>query len=112
MASDPAAQPTKARACPATSSATGTISASCGLRAIRHSTSPAANGWLWRNSHQQIETAAATTITTWPSSNPKATAGNARAKARCPKRTSRLERGAVSHQVTSSDATSTTFQSA
>src|SRR6266516_4997163 len=96
----------------ARSSATGTISASCGLNAIKLSTSPAAKGRLWRNSHQQMETAAATTITTWPSSNPKATEGSARAKARCPRRMSRLEGGAVSHQVTRSAATSTTFQSA
>ena len=82
MASEPTAQPKNTRDWPATSSAAGTISASCGLSAIKHSTSPAAKGRLWRDSHQQMETAAATTITTWPSSNPKATEGNAMAKAR------------------------------
>src|SRR3989442_558932 len=112
MTSEPAAQPRNARLCPATSSATGTTRASCGLSAIKERTSPAASGRLRRNTHQETETTAATTITTWPRSNPKATAGKAAANARCPRRTSRLDGGTVSHQVTSSDATSRTFQSA
>ena len=55
MTSDPASQPTKSRRRPATSSAIGTISASCGLRAIKDRTSPAAIGRLCRASHQEIE---------------------------------------------------------
>src|SRR6267143_2085246 len=112
MPSEPAAHPTNTLDCPATSRATGTISASCGLSAIKESTSPAASGRLCRNSHQEIETAAATTITTWPSSKPKATEGNATAKARCPSRTNRVDGGTVSNHVTSNEATSRMFQSA
>src|SRR2546428_2690351 len=112
MTSEPAAQPRNARDWPATSSATGNISASCGLIAISESTSPAASGRLCRKSHQEIDTAAATTITTWPSIRPKATEGTATANARCPSRTNRLDGGTVSHQVTSSAADNRTFQSA
>src|SRR2546423_14738053 len=100
MASEPTTQPKNTRDWPATSSAAGTISASCGLSAIKHSTSPAAKGRVWRDSQQQIETAAATTINTWPSSKPKATEGKDRAKARGPRPTSRVEGRGVSQQVT------------
>src|SRR6266550_1137980 len=112
MTSEPAAQPKNARDWPATSSAAGSSKASCGLIAISESTSPAASGRLCRKSHQDIDTVAATTITTWPSSRPKATEGNATAKARCPSRINRLDGGTVSHQVTSSEAASRTFHSA